>query len=209
MKQSFKQFLKEAPLPDDWDKNTYSEKTSFAKRLAYAKERAQKIGSGSSRVAFIIPFENRKTVLKIAKNAKGMAQNEYEAQMLSDYYAKGLGITIPMIDYDEQSSRPTWIHTELAGKAKNSDFIKACGGTPNDLVAYAKSVLTPNRVLFGDPNKIDKESEFAQAFMDLIGNFDMPPDDFSRLANWGIYQGNLVIIDVGFNSDIQKQHYSR
>ena len=45
MKLTFKQFLQEAPLPDDWDKETYNERNSFAKRINYAKERDDKKGT--------------------------------------------------------------------------------------------------------------------------------------------------------------------
>ena len=108
-KLTFKQWLTEAPLPDDWDKNVYSPNNSFAKQVKYAKERAQKVGSGSSRVAFKIEYQGRPTVLKIAKNRIGLAQNEQESQALRDYYLED--ITIPMIDYDEAS--PQQIKFEL------------------------------------------------------------------------------------------------
>ena len=68
------EILSEAPLPDDWDKSAYKSDKSFASQLRYAQERAKKIGAGSSRVAFEIEHQGRPTVLKIAKNKKGLAQ---------------------------------------------------------------------------------------------------------------------------------------
>jgi hypothetical protein len=32
--------------------------------------------------------------------------------------------------------------------------------------------------------------------------------DLARAANWGIYKGKPVIIDVGLNTDVLSQHYS-
>ena len=145
MRKSFKQFLLEAPLPDDWDKDIYNDRIPFNKRVQYAKDRAAKIGTGSSRIAFKIPYQGRDTVLKIAKNKKGMAQNEHEVQALSDYYLNKIGITIPMIDYDEQSATPTWIHVEMARKATKADFKKHTGGTIEDLMAYAYKVTEIGR----------------------------------------------------------------
>lgn len=216
MTQTFREFynqnLLETPLPDDWDDAVFNERIPFAKRVKYAKERSARLGAGSSRVAFEIPFEGRRTVLKIAKNVKGMAQNEAEAEMLNDYYLRGLDITIPMIDYDEANGRPTWIHTEFANKAKDSDFIKACGGTLNDLLAHAlrASGKAGDRGHYstGNADKIDDENELAYGLTNLIGNYDIPSGDFSRLANWGIYQGSPVIIDLGLSSDVMQQHYS-
>jgi len=209
--KSFKEFLLETPLPDDWDGDVFDPKVSFAKRVEYAKSKAQKIGSGSSRIAFIIPYQGRKTVLKVAKNAKGMAQNEAESEFLEDWYLSKLGITIPMIDYDEKSSRPTWIHTEFATKAKDSDFKNACGGTLGDLIKYC--AIHTNRKdtgLHGNPAKINNEAELTSAMMDLVGSYDqIPLGDLSRLANWGIYKGDPVIIDLGLSSDVLTTYYSR
>lgn len=217
MKQTFRDFynqkLIETPLPDDWDGALFNERVPFAKRIKYAKERSARLGAGSSRVAFEIPYEGRRTVLKVAKNVKGMAQNEAEAEMLNDYYLTSLGITIPIIDYDEAGNRPTWIHTEFAAKAKDSDFIKACGGTLNDLLAFSIRAAgkSGQRGYYsvGNPDKItDDENELAYGLTNLIGNYDIPTGDFGRLANWGMYQGSPVIIDLGLSSDVLKQHYS-
>jgi hypothetical protein len=75
--KTFKQFINEmVPPPDSWDTGIF--KKSYKKQIDYALERAAKIGTGSSRVVFEIEYEGRPTVLKIAKNAKGLAQNEKE-----------------------------------------------------------------------------------------------------------------------------------
>ena len=62
--------IDEAPLPPDWDETQFTPKTSFKQRLAYALERAKKLGAGSSRVAMIIEYQGRPTALKVAKNKK-------------------------------------------------------------------------------------------------------------------------------------------
>ena len=209
MRRSFKQFLIESPLPDDWNHAIFDENISFNKRVAYAKQHAAQIGSGSARVCFIIPYQGRDTVLKIAKNKKGMAQNEHEAGCFGDYYLKNMGIVIPMIDYDEDNEQPTWIHVEKASKAKDSDFVKVCGGKLSDLIAHALKVTGKPGYSNGNPDKISDENEFAYDFANLIGNYDLPIGDFGRLANWGIYDGNPVIIDLGLNDDIYKEHYTK
>ena len=115
--------LDEMPLPADWDPQQMRQgSTTFKSRLAYALERAKKLGTGSSRVATVIEYQGRPTVLKIAKNQKGLAQNSVEADILSDGYASQLGILIPLIDYDEQNREPSWIHTEMATKANEKQL---------------------------------------------------------------------------------------
>lgn len=215
-KQTFKQFLIEAPLPDDWDGDIYSERIPFRKRVAYAKERAKTIGTGSARVAFVIPYQGRDTVLKVAKNRKGMAQNEEEVQLLGDWYLRNNGIIIPMIDYDEASASPTWIHVEKAQKAKNSDFKRIMGfSNPSQLIAYAIQATGNTGTEYGRPWKyetipdnIDEENENVQAFVDYVGNYKPILGDYGRLANWGVYEGRLVIIDIGLTQEVFDSHYS-
>lgn len=210
MKPTFKQFLLEAPLPDDWDSGLFNPRVPFAKRVRYAKERASRIGAGSSRIAFKIPYEGRDTVLKVAKNIKGAAQNEEEAVLLNDWYLRNLGIIIPMIDFDEANDKPTWIHTEFATKAKNSDFVRACGVTLPKLIQYAEIVSGRSRNAYVRAGEIgvDEESELAQAMVDFVGNYThVPTGDLERLANWGIYKGSPVIIDLGL-TDSTLQYYT-
>ncbi len=205
----FSQFLSEAPLPDEWDHAIFSDKIPFARRVAYAKERATRLGSGSSRIAFVIPYQGRDTVLKIAKNRKGMAQNEVEIEMFSDWYAKDLGIFIPMIDYDESSGTPTWLHTELAGKVTDNDFIKSCGGTLSELLRWSEQYtgkIQPSSTRYDKAldEKIDENSDLASGFGDYVGNYDANIADYSTLHNWGLWQGQPVIIDAGYNNEIAK-----
>lgn len=204
MARSFKQFLVEAPLPDDWDSSVYnrnSGKNSFAKMVQYAKEKAKRIGTGSSRVAFKIEYQGRPTVLKIAKNKRGMAQNEFEAEIMSDHYIQGLGITIPLIDYDEASSTPTWIHTEFALKVKEADFIKVSGAPLSDVLRYVESYHQKR-------STVDVESEWLHAFDTLVRSYDLPIGDFSTLTNWGMYKNSPVVVDVGLSQNVLDLHYS-
>jgi hypothetical protein len=208
----FIQYLQEAPLPEDWDAAIYSERVPFAQRIRYAKAKAKQLGAGSSRVAFEIPYQGRRTVLKIAKNNKGMAQNAEEASALSDWYLKGLNLTIPLIDYDEQTDSPTWIHTEFATKAKNSDFKKATGAPLYDFVMYCVRQSGRERSGSNKPEDygIDPDSELVQNFTDYVGNYTHHPwVEYTNLRNWGIYQGNPVIIDIGLTQDIWNDHYKR
>jgi hypothetical protein len=43
----------------------------------------------------------------------------------------------------------------------------------------------------------------------MVGNFGFLVGDFTRLANWGVFKGKPVIIDYGFNEQIQQDYYSR
>jgi len=213
--------LDEMPLPADWDPSSMRQQaTTFKSRLAYALERAKKLGTGSSRVATVIEYEGRPTVLKIAKNQKGLAQNSVEADILSDGYASQIGILIPIIDYDEQNREPSWVHTELAQKANEKQicYLMKCDSLMQ-MVRFANTIagkyrgqsaqsFIENMINDGKRDEdIEVMTEYANKLADLANSFDVELADFARPANWGIYQGHPVVVDVGFNSNVMNQYY--
>jgi hypothetical protein len=207
--------LKEAPLPPDWDKNKFHSNTPFIQRVRYAQDRAKKLGTGSSRIAFEIEYEGRPTVLKIAKNKKGIAQNDFESQMFGDYYVLGLGITIPMIDHDEENDPPTWIHTEKAEKMKPAQFKQFFSGLGSDAMMDAVMYLSGKEIRRSEPspedvelyNELYEDNEYINSMVDLIGNYDVHPGEYRWLANWGVYNNAPVIIDIGGSSEVLEKFY--
>ena len=209
--------ITETPLPDDWDKTVFTPQQSYKKRLEYAIARAQKLGKGSSRTTVEIEYEGRQTALKVAHNKKGAAQNAAEASILDDGYVRQLGITIPIIDYDEQHAEPTWIHMEKAQKATEKTLC-ALLKTPSlntliDCAVYTMmgedndSIVEYVRTNFPNEDDVQTFLEFSDALMDLSHNFKLNLADFRRAANWGIYNGSPVLIDVGFTEEVKKKHY--
>lgn len=201
--------LNETPIPDDWDRSKFDSSTSFAQRIKYCQEQAQKLGSGSSRVAFIIEYQGRKTVLKVAKNKKGIAQNGVEYDALSDWFLKRLEIFIPMIDADEENDPPTWIHTEFAEKMTNAKFKKFFGVSPFELVKIAEKRFGYKnaRYFTPDESKLKEDDDCVINFMDYVGNYQPMIGDYSRIANWGIYQDKPVIIDIGLDQETYYTYY--
>lgn len=211
--------IDEMALPADWDEAAFGHDKTFKSRLEYAKLRAPKIGGGSSRVAFIIPDNGRDTVLKVAKNAKGMAQNEAELEILTDGYLGKLDIVIPLVDFDKKNTPPTWIQTEVAQKAsetKLANMMKA-GRYLFHLTAYAnyligggdkwstQRALDHLETLSGADAEIFKE--YAQEIADLVASSSLQMGDFDRAANWGIYNGRPVIIDLGYNENVAQLYW--
>jgi hypothetical protein len=212
--------IMEVPLPADWDKEVFKPATSYKKKIEYAVARAQKLGKGSSRTAFTIDYQGRPTVLKVAHNAKGMAQNDAEAQILGDHYAPD--IVIPMIDYDDEHNEPVWIHTEVAQKATDKTLSKLMKSpslsTIVDFAIYSmgKRYGNPDSIRKyveeynkGNENDMEIFYEYANSLMELSSNFDVNLGDFRRAANWGLYQGRPVVIDLGFTEDVYNRMYSR
>jgi hypothetical protein len=212
------ELLNEAPLPDDWDKQVFAPATRYAQRIKYAVERAQKLGKGSSRTVFEIEYEGRATILKVAHNAKGMAQNEAEANILDDGYTQSIGIAIPIIDYDEEHTQPVWIHMEKAQRATQNQLIKLmqCGSLQM-LVSTAINAQTGNgsdctqQVMkhYGltSRDELDTFFEYVDKLQELM-SMGVNLRDFTTARNWGIYNGDPVVIDLGFNDEISKKYYS-
>lgn len=215
------EIIDEMPLPTDWDPNAFRHGNStFKSRLAYAIERAMKLGTGSSRVATVIEYQGRPTVLKIAKNQKGLAQNEVEADILSDGYASQIEILIPIIDYDNQGLKPTWVHTEMAQKATQRQLcaIMKCkslyqliqlaeGITGKFRWTSYQGVVNGMKTLGMSDDDIETATDYANKLAELHTSFDVMLGDLARPANWGLFQGRPVIIDVGFNSNVRDQYY--
>jgi len=219
----------EMALPADWDPAALGHDKTFKSRLDYALQRARRLGGGSSRVAFVIPDNGRDTVLKIAKNRKGLAQNEAELEVLDDGYLGKLDIVIPIVDYDKQNPTPTWIQTELANKvsqAKLAKMLHANGRWPMTSFLYAvDNVLgkrKPNSWI-PDLATIKKEMieagsteqdidiflDYVNQVADLVNSSNLLPADFGNAANWGEYQGRPVIIDLGYTHAVHDLYWGR
>ena len=217
--------LNEMPLPVDWEEGALGADQTFKNRLQYALERAKKLGAGTSRVAFTIEFEGRPTVLKVAKNRKGVAQNAAELEVLDDSYTGQMDIVIPLIDYDKKHPTPLWIQTELAKKINTKRLAELLHCT--DFYEFIMCVfdvinpkskptgpstleLTKQRLLASGKSEQDVELfvDYIDAVVNLLHHSSLVLGDLRRVENWGEYQGRPVIIDLGFNESV-RQLYMR
>lgn len=197
--------LNETPLPDEWDKDVFTPKVSFVKQIKYATEMSKKLGAGSSRVAFIIEYQNRPTVLKIAKNGKGVAQNEIEIPILNDNYFND--ITIPMIDYDTVNNQSIWLHTEKAEKMPRGWFKRTMGIDIKNFSAAINHLLNRPKSKYFQKPKLEMENDIVNKMAELCDAYDIIADDFGREANWGLYRGHPVLLDIGLSRDTYYTYY--
>ena len=203
----FSEFLNESPLPDSWDKDKFKGQLDFKGMVEYALERSKSLGEGSSRVAFNIEYKGRETALKIAKNAKGIAQNVQEILYLNDENIKKLNITIPLIDYDTTNHKARWLHTEKADKIYDSYFEEELGLPLREAILYINRDINPPKLSIGSKlqgergEKIKKDSHIVKAIYKLLTDFpEIEYGDLARIQNWGMYKGRPVILDIGYDS---------
>ena len=214
------ELINETPLPSDWDSSKFNiPSKSFKPIIDYALERATKIGTGSSRIAFEVEYEGRPTILKIAKNKKGLAQNEVESKMLSDGYIEKMELTIPLIDYDTTNIQPLWIHTEKANKVTEKKLCKLlhCDNL-FQLIQMVKSKYKNSSLYahyYNELKEINTEEELED-LVDLVDNlyslsndFNIALGDFQKTNSWGLYKGKPVIIDIGLTMEVFDLHYKK
>lgn len=190
----------------------YSSKTSFAalKRIIdeyVDSNRIDYISSGSSR--FVVKISNTK-VLKIAKNKKGLRQNETEA----DWGLKNYGVAAEWFD---ESDEHIWIESELCTKAKTKDFKDKYDYTFKyfcSCIEYCFYEIHPSRYYKPyKPENYDKiwdddKYAFIQNICNYIADFDVPVGDLLRINNYGINQNSdIVLVDTGLSNDVLNEYY--
>lgn len=188
---------------------------TFAERVRYCRQHlGDPIGNGSSRMVFQIDDEK---CLKLAKNGKGVAQNDVEME----YWKRDYDIFPKVFESDDDKAM--WIICEYVLPARAADF-KACTGI--DFKTFVKWMQKTfarynnyyyryrNDVMSDDEygNYLDN-SEFLQEMADYLTNSDIANHDMLRLTNWGLAKrdggGCPVLLDHGLNDEVFKQYYSK
>lgn len=201
----------EEAYPESFNMETFKSLGSHAGRNRYAAEHLEKIGTGSSRIVYKIDNEK---VLKLAKNDKGVAQNETEIQW-GNYSYFG-DILANIFDYDD---RDLWVEMELARKINKYEFKRLTNFDINDVSMYFRNweyESRGKRGVFGmDPElkaKMDAD-EFLSSVKEFSQAADIEIGDFGAATSYGVVRRNnedrLVIIDYGLTKDVYSTHYTK
>lgn len=207
--------IKEAMM-DSFSFEELNSLPSFAKKLKYCKQYLGKqIGSGSSRIVFQIDDEK---VLKLAKNRKGLAQNEYE---YDNYYACDDDVLPRCYECADDYS---WIVSEYVLPARVKDFKVVFGMSWRDfnlwLNSTYKQYTRPDNVKFLQCMDYDKwvdtldNNEAIQPLYNWLTNRTYESmGDLHRKTNWGLTVRDgepcLVILDNGLSEEIYNNFYKR
>lgn len=200
--------------------------------IEYANRRLEKIGVGSSRAVFVY---NPKSVLKIAMNEAGMAQNLQEIEIATtnefdDIIAK-------IFDYNRQG---LWVISELAKPFAVLEFED--GGyyedetsaermfqehSPVDFATFMEGAgpefsqhieeLEPwqrthesfEQFLEKAPKNISSETQRKTKMLrEMVEAYGLVPVDVARRFQWGrTADGRIVLLDYGFSSDVFQSYY--
>ena len=208
--------INEAALPSFSLKELSTIKT-FKDKVRYCVANLGKpIGNGSSRQVFQIDDEK---ILKLAKNNKGLAQNQYEGQ--DDYYKEDMLIFPKVYDKADDFS---WIVSEYVLPAKNQDFIHCLGMSFDEFRSIVVALERQHKYAksYGGLVKpISKEelwnycdnNKFISELNDYIGSYDIGVGDLYCLSTYGLAVRNgkpfIVILDSGLSEYVYDMYYNR
>lgn len=189
--------------------NRYHSYAALA-RVMSGKEGIDYVSSGSSRKVYKV--SNTK-VLKLAKNAKGSAQNDTEA----DWALPKYGCVSDW--YTVSNNDSIWILSELCYKAKQRDFRTKLGISWRDYINYVRYICSernPRDYRYFHIERPEKFSEWIEEenllgyIYEYIGDFNPPCGDLMRISSYGINTaGEIVLVDSGLSESVLSNHYSR
>jgi hypothetical protein len=173
---------------------------SFNARKKYAAANLKNLSSGSSRIVYLTPD---KTVLKLAKNEKGLAQNEAESnpKMKSKYLNKIL----------KKAKNNSWIEVPYLDKLTEKQFKKITEISFND---FSSSIRYGLKAVSGNTDKekpkcFDEVSKHPlyKEMLDIGKKFKLMPGDLSKISSWGSKDGKPVLIDAGLTQKVYEDFY--
>lgn len=213
----YKFLIQEMAYPAQFSMDVFKSLSSFAQRVRYCNEKLQRISSGSARIVYKIDDEK---VLKLAKNKKGIAQNEAES---GDYYLQQIGCFAKIYDIDENC---LWIEMQLAKKVKISDFKRLTGYDWNTMCAWIRYCVSQYKVTLGwldesyvqlfNSEEWEKNYEYSifSEVDEYLSNYQIGTyGDLMRLSSWGVVKEDgeerLVIVDYGLTDNVWNDYYKR
>ena len=229
------QIITEMAYPTAFSFEELNNLRTYAAKKRYLESHLERISSGSSRIVYRVDDEK---VIKLAKNRKGLAQNEVEA----DKNTYPCNAFAKVFECDDNYY---WIEMEVARKPLKSEIKKLYGVPFEYITDFIKKTyknrgqdIYKHRWITTNSRNFDRfwndfwEAEdgnetlffdISQKLIDFLVEIDTyfgdnyvywsDVSDWMRLANWGIVTRNgeehLVVIDNGLNDDVYDSYYSR
>lgn len=200
--------MEEANWPQSFDMEHFKALTSFKARMDYCQAHLARIGGGTGRMVYQIDDQ---TVIKLAKNAKGVAQNKAE----DNGYIRQTYDHIVTNVLDRHPDH-LWIESELAKKITRNRFKQLSGGVSIDDVGMwmrnYEQRRNGNSPFFGldvDVEEAISNNEFFSDIANMANEMNMRYGDFGSLSSYGEFNGELRLVDYGLSSDVYTTHYAR
>lgn len=173
---------------------------TYAARKKYAEDNLEHLSSGSARVVYLTPD---KTVVKLAKNDKGIAQNKAEAN--PEMKSKFLNEVIKHAD------NYAWMETHYLEKITGKEFEEMTGipfADFDEAIRFGLKNVSENTGL-KKPEKFDEvaKSEIYKEMKRIGEKFKLLPGDLARISSWGAKNGKPMLIDAGLTAEVFEKFY--
>lgn len=208
LKSKIRKIIREMAYPTSFNMEEFKQIRSFSERVRYCENRLRRISSGSGRIVYQVDDQK---VLKLAKNQKGIAQNEVE----SDNFLQSYSIVARVFETDDND---TFVEMELAKKCSKSDFERITGFKIELIYPYLYNRFKlryneTKRPISPEDEEILDENEWMYDLGELVGDYDIHIDDLTRLSSYGIvkreYGDEVVLIDFGLTQGVYNDYYAR
>lgn len=173
---------------------------TFTDRIDYAEKHLKHLSSGSSRVIYKLDDD---TVLKLAKNNRGIAQNKAEAnpKMKSKYINNTL----------KSDKDGIWKTSPFAEKITEKEFEELTDINFKDFgeaISYGLRSVSENSDV-EKPKHLDdiSKSDLYKELVEVGKEFDLMPGDIERISSWGQKDGVPVLLDTGLTKKIFTDFY--
>lgn len=193
-------FLFEDAYPQDFSFPDLESIKSYRGKLKYAEKYFKLIGEGTSRVVYKVDDER---VLKLAKNKKGLVQNEVEIT-----FRNVNSVTAKIFDYDDDN---LWVEMELAKKMTDNKFLELNGFSLEEmynffLMRYYSSFD------YSDYSENLVNSDLIKNLDELIETYGLSPRDVGHGSSWGVVlrdgEQTSVLVDFGMSKNVYYSYYS-
>lgn len=168
---------------------------TFHARKKYAEKNLKHLSSGSSRIVYLTAD---KTVIKLAKNEKGIAQNKAEInhKIKSKYINKIIS----------SSKDNVWMQTHFLKKITEKQFKKLTDINFND---FGDAIRYEFKKEKSKPDEFDSISEtsFFKEIKKIIKENSLATGDIIRISSWGQKDNYPILLDTGLTSKIYKDYY--
>ena len=173
---------------------------NYNSRKEYAEKNLKHLSSGSSRTVYSTPDD---TILKLASNDKGIAQNEAESN--PKMKSKFLNETIKC------AKNYAWMETHYLDKITAKEFEEMTDLDFDDFgeaLRYGLKNVSDNSEL-EKPKNFDEvaKSEIYKEMKRIGEKFKLMPGDIARISSWGTKDGRPVLIDAGLTKDVFDEFY--
>jgi hypothetical protein len=168
-------------------------------RKEYAETNLKHFSSGSSRIVYLTPD---KTIVKLAANDKGLAQNKAESHpaMKSKYLN-------PIIKHAKNYA---WIETHYREKITEKQFEELTGLNFKD---FGEAIRYGLREISGNdkkkPKHFDdiKDSDIYKEMVKIGKAGSLLGGDLARISSFGIKDNHPILLDAGLSKKVFSDFY--